>query len=194
MHEFLLAFIPLFVAVDAFGTLPILLGLLEQVEKDRHRRVIVQSMVTAASVAVVFVFAGRPLLRLLGITPADFMIAGGALLFVLSVRDLLASGKTPVTIDQDSVGAVPIGMPLITGPAVLTTCMLLVEQPGMTVPTLLAVLANVALAGLIYWFADPICARLGSSGSKVLSKIASLLLAAIGVMMVRKGFLLGLVR
>jgi multiple antibiotic resistance protein len=194
MHEFLLAFIPLFVAVDAFGTLPILLGLLEQVEKARHRRVIVQSMVTAASVAVVFVFAGRPLLRLLGITPADFMIAGGVLLFVLSVRDLLASGKTPFTIDQDTVGAVPIGMPLITGPAVLTTCMLLVEQPGMTVPTLLAVLANVALAGLIYWFADPICARLGSSGSKVLSKIASLLLAAIGVMMVRKGFLLGLAR
>jgi multiple antibiotic resistance protein len=85
------------------------------------------------------------------------------------------------------VGAVPIGMPLITGPAVLTTCMLLVEQPGMMIPTLLAVLANVVLVGVVYWFADPICARLGNSGAKVLSKIANLLLAAIAVMMVRKG-------
>jgi multiple antibiotic resistance protein len=187
MHDFLLAFIPLFVAVDAVGTLPVLLGLLEQVEKERHRRVIVQSVITAATVAVVFVFAGRPLLRMLGITPSDFMIAGGALLFVLSLRDLLAAGKATLAIDQDTVGAVPIGMPLITGPAVLTTCMLLVEQPGMMIPTLLAVLANVVLAGVVYWFADPICARLGSSGSKVLSKIANLLLAAIAVMMVRKG-------
>ena len=187
MHAFLLAFIPLFVAVDAFGTLPILVGLLESVDAAGRRRVIVQSVITAATVAAVFVLAGQRLLRLLGVTASDFMIAGGTLLFVLSLRDLLAATKQHYRIDQETVGAVPLGVPLVTGPAVLTTCMLLVDQPGMFFPTLLAVVANVAIAGVVFWFATPISLRLGSAGTKVLSKIANLLLAAIAVMMVRKG-------
>jgi len=187
MRLFLLAFIPLFVAVDAIGTLPILLGLLERVEKAHRRKIIAQSMLTAATVAAIFVLAGRPLLRLLGVTASDFMIAGGTLLFVLSLRDLLAAAKQHYRIDEETVGAMPIGVPLITGPAVLTTCMLLVDQQGVLVPTLLAAIANVLIAGVIYWFATPISDRLGSAGTKVLSKIASLLLAAIAVMMVRKG-------
>ncbi len=187
MHMFLLAFIPLFVAVDAFGTLPILIGLLEHVDVNHRRRVISQSVLTAATVAAIFVLAGRPLLRSLGVTASDFMIAGGTLLFVLSLRDLLAAAKQHYRVDQETVGAVPIGVPLITGPAVLTTCMLLVDQPGMLFPTLLAVVANVVIAGVVYWFAVPISAHLGSAGTKVLSKIANLLLAAIAVMMVRRG-------
>jgi multiple antibiotic resistance protein len=187
MHAFLLAFIPLFVAVDAFGTLPILVGLLESVDAAGRRRVIVQSVITAATVAAIFVLAGGPLLRLLGVTASDFMIAGGTLLFVLSLRDLLAAAKQHYRIDQETVGAVPLGVPLVTGPAVLTTCMLLVDQPGMFFPTLLAVVANVVIAGVVFWFAAPISMRLGSAGTKVLSKIANLLLAAIAVMMVRKG-------
>jgi len=187
LHTFLLAFIPLFVAVDAFGSLPILVGLLDGVEVRRRRSVIVQSVITAALVAGIFVVAGRPLLRLLGVTPSDFMIAGGTLLFVLSLRDLLASAKAQHRVDPETVGAVPMGVPLITGPAVLTTCMLLVEQPGMYVATLLAVVANVAIAGVVCWFAAPLSARLGMAGTKVLSKIANLLLAAIAVMMVRRG-------
>ena len=196
MHTFLLAFIPLFVAVDAFGSLPVLIGLLEHVDVPRRRRVIVQSVITAATVAGIFVLVGRPLLRLLGVTASDFMIAGGSLLFVLSLRDLLAAGKPHYRIDQETVGAVPIGVPLITGPAVLTTCMLLVDQPGMFVPTFLAVVANVVVAGVVFGFAVPLSRHLGSAGTKVISKIASLLLAAIAVMMVRKGLveLLGQMR
>lgn len=186
MHDFLLAFIPLFVAVDAIGSLPILLGLLERVDARRRRAVVVQSIFTAATVAALFVLGGRPLLRLLGVTASDFMIAGGALLFVLSLGDLLSAGQTHRKIDPETVGAVPIGVPLITGPAVLTTCMLLVDQYRMF-PTLLAAVANVLLAGMLFGFAAPITRALGSAGTKVLSKIANLLLASIAVMMMRKG-------
>jgi multiple antibiotic resistance protein len=186
MRSFLLAFIPLFVAVDAIGILPLVVGMLDRVEAAQRRRVLTQSVITAASVAAVFVLGGGPMLRLLGISASDFMIAGGALLFALSLRDLLAAGKQHVRVDQETVGAVPIGVPLITGPAVLTTCMLLVDQHGW-LPTLLAVLLNVGIAGVVFGFAVPIGARLGTSGTKVLSKIASLLLASIAVMIMRKG-------
>lgn len=186
MREFLSVFVPLFVAVDAIGSLPLLLGMLEHVEEARRRRVIVQSVLTAASVAAVFVIGGRHLLALLGVTPSDFMIAGGSLLFLLSLADLLSAGKPRRRIDLETVGAVPIGVPLITGPAVLTTVMLLVAQKGM-LPTLAATLLNVLLAGAFFWFAVPVTRLLGGAGTKVLSKIASLVLASIGVMMVRQG-------
>ena len=186
MHEFVLVFIPLFVAVDAIGTLPILIGLLENVDAARRRLIILQSVVTAASVACVFILVGQPMLRLLGITPSDFMIAGGVLLFIISMNEILAQNPSHRGADLATMGAVPLGVPLITGPAVLTTCMLLVDQYR-RIPTLLALLANVFLAGVMFWFATPISARLGGAGTKVLSKIAHLLLAAIGVMMVRKG-------
>ena len=186
MKDFLLAFIPLFVAVDAIGILPLYMGLVESIDDGRRRRIIVQSVFTAISVAAAFVVAGQPLLRLLGITTGDFMVAGGTLLFVISLRDLMAVGKARHIIDPETVGAVPIGVPLVTGPAVLTTCMLLVEQHHMAI-TLLAVGANVLIAGAVFWFASSISKRLGSAGTRTLSKIASLLLACIAVMMVRKG-------
>lgn len=185
-REFLLVFIPLFVAVDAVGILPLYLGLVEHIDGARRRRIIVQSVLTAITVAVAFVVAGQPLLHLLGLTPGDFMVAGGALLFVISLRDLMAVGKPRHTIDPETVGAVPIGVPLITGPAVLTTCLLLAEQHRMAM-TVIAVVANILIAGVVFWYASSISRRLGSAGTRTLSKIASLLLACIAVMMMRKG-------
>jgi len=188
MKPFLGSFVPLFVAVDAMGVLPLFVALTEGVNPDRRRRIIQQSVVTAGTVAVVFTLAGPPVLRALGITVSDFMMAGGLLLFALSLRDLLTVSKARERVDLDTLGAVPIGVPLITGPAVLTTCMLLVDQHG-RLPTLAAAVANVAIAGVVFSFAQPLSRRLGSAGSKTLSKMAALLLAAIAVMMVRRGVL-----
>lgn len=186
MHQFWLCFVPLFVAVDAIGVLPLFLGLTEGIERPRLRHIIWQSLVTGTLVAVIFVVIGKAVFRLLGITPADFMIAGGTLLFALSLRDLLVVEKHSVPVDPESLGAVPVGVPLIVGPAVLTTILILVDQHGI-LPTITASVVNILLAGVVFWFARSIASRLGRAGTKAISKIASLLLAAIAVMMVRKG-------
>lgn len=188
MKDFWLCFVPMFVAVDAIGVLPMYLGLTEGLEPSRVRRVLYQSIVTAAAVALAFLGAGKALLNLLGITVADFMVAGGILLFVISMTDLLTTEKTQRRVDVDSLGAVPLGVPLITGPAVLTTSILLLDQHG-PVPTAASVVLNIMIAGLFFRFAGPINQVLGRAGAKILSKIASLLLASIGVMIVRKGVL-----
>jgi len=186
VRAFFLCFVPLFVAVDAIGVLPLLVGLTEGIVRERQKRIVVQSVLTAGTTAALFVLGGEAALRWIGISMTDFTIAGGALLFAISLRDLLDVDRSRQRVDPATVGAVPIGVPLITGPAVLTTCVLLVSQHGTTL-TLAAALANVAVAGLVFWFADPISRQLGSPGTKTLSKMASLLLAAIGVMMVRRG-------
>ena len=186
MKEFWLCFVPLFVAVDAVGVLPLFISLTEGIEPAQLKKVVAQSVVTASTVALIFLVFGPVLLRFMGITVSDFMIAGGILLFAIALSDLLTGEKRNRLIDHGCLGAVPIGVPLITGPGVLTTCILLVGIYGQGL-TSAAVLANVALAGVIFAFSTPITRVIGRTGAKTLSKVASLLLAAFAVMLIRKG-------
>ena len=186
MKNFWLCFVPLFVAVDAVGVLPMYIGLTHDLAHSKVRRLLYQSIATATLVALAFLWAGKALLTLLGITVADFMIAGGILLFLVAMSDLLTTDKIQRRVDMESLGAVPLGVPLITGPAVLTTSILLLDQYGL-VPTALSVILNILIAGLLFYFAGPIDRVLGKTGAKILSKIAGLLLASIAVMIIRKG-------
>ncbi|NLW50614.1 MAG: MarC family protein [Candidatus Brocadiaceae bacterium] len=186
MRDFWLCFVPLFVAVDAMGVTPMFVGLTEGLSGPRLHRIILQSLVVALAVGLLFLAVGKAVLALLGVSIADFMVAGGTLLFVLSVRDLVTVEKTERQVDPDSLGAVPLGVPLIAGPAVLTTSLLLLNQHGI-VPTAAALTVNVLIAGGLFWVSPGLNRVLGKAGSKALSKLASLLLAAIGVMIVRRG-------
>lgn len=186
MKSFGLCFIPLFVAVDAIGVLPLFMNLTEDIEQSKIKNIIIQSMITALIVALAFIAVGTATLKLLGISVADFMIAGGTLLFVISIRDLLSTEKKNYAIDLESMGAVPIGVPLITGPAVLTTSMLLINEHSLFI-TSLAIITNILIAGAIFFMAPLINRIIGKTGSKTVSKITSLLLAAIGVMIIRRG-------
>lgn len=186
MKSFWLCFVPLFVAVNAFGVLPLFINLTEGIEPQKVRHVVFQSMITALIVALAFLALGTIILNLLGITVADFMIAGGTLLFIISIREIISTDKSLYPIDLDSMGAVPIGVPLITGPAVLTTSMLLINEHTLII-TSLAIIINILIAGGIFLSAPLINRVLGKTGSKTISKITSLLLAAIAVMIIRRG-------
>jgi multiple antibiotic resistance protein len=186
MDAFWLCFLPLLVAVDAIGIVPLFIGLTQPFLPAQRQRVLRQSVLTAAVVALAFVFGGNALLRALGITVADFMVAGGALLFVFSLSDLIAPQRASGLPAADSFGAVPLGVPLLAGPAVLTTSMLLVDQYGQ-LPTAVAVIANMILAWVTLRFAPLIHRLLGATGTRVIQRVMLLLLAAIAVMTMRKG-------
>ena len=106
MNEFFLAFVPIFVAVDAIGLLPIYLNLTEGLEPSARRKIVFQSFLTAVLVAVGFVFLAKGVFRLMGITIHDFMVAGGVLLFAISAVDLVSERK--FTRQIDTLGAVPL--------------------------------------------------------------------------------------
>ncbi len=185
--SFLLAFIPIFVAVDAVGTLPIFISLTLGIDQKRKKVIIAQSIITALCLAIGFIFLGKIVFRFLGITMGDFMVAGGIILFCIAIMDLLSSGKER-RVPAEELGAVPIGTPLIVGPGVLTTSLMIIDSYGFA-PTILAVLANVLLAGGIFTFSDQLIKILGKSGSRALSKVMALLLASIAVMMIRRGLM-----
>jgi len=186
LQSILLSFIPLFVAVDAIGILPIFVSLTEGMEEKARTRVIIQSMCTAIGLAIGFVLVGKLVFKFLGITIGDFMIAGGAILFCLAIIDMVSATTKERRIPGPELGAVPLGTPLIAGPAVLTTSMLVVSQHGIAA-TVVSIIANILLAGLLMRLSSSLMSFLGEAGSKALSKITSLLLAAIAVMLMRKG-------
>lgn len=181
----LLAFIPIFVAVDAIGILPLFVSLTEGAKEKEKSRIIFQSMVTAMCLAVGFIFLGNAVFTLMGITLGDFMVAGGSILFYIAVADIRGPGKGASYANQE-LGAVPLGTPLIVGPAVLTSSLIMRGEYGL-LATLISVLVNILLAGLILSLSGAIIKVLGKSGSRALSKVTNLLLAAIAVMLIRKG-------
>jgi len=187
LNEILLVFIPMFFTVDPIGILPIFASLTQGLTSPQKRQIIVQSLLTASLVAVGFILLGKGIFHFLGITMGDFMVAGGVILFSLAMVDLTYQGKTRRGVASE-LGAVPIGTPLVVGPAVLTISLMLVSVHGLVV-TLIALFLNIAIVGLVFTFSDTLMSLLGSAGSRALSKVMMLLLAAIGVMMVRRGIL-----
>lgn len=186
LKDFLLVFVPMFVAVDALGLLPLFLGLTEGMDRRDRRRTIEQAVLTALGVAVGFVILGKNLFRLMGITVDDFMVAGGLLLFIIALLDLISGAKMARRVD--TIGAVPLGVPLMVGPGVLTTGLMLVDVHGVGA-TMLAMAVNILIAGGVFMTADFWMRLLGQAGSQAISKVGSLLLAAFAVMMMRRGLI-----
>jgi multiple antibiotic resistance protein len=187
-EPYILTFIPIFVAVDAIGNIPVFIALVEGMTKKQRQRVIAESVATATVMAVLFMLAGKWVFRQLNITIADFQIAGGLLLFVIAVRLLLPGAVKHTFSDSHdkNVGAFPLGTPLITGPAVLTTTLMMLDAYGVA-PTFLSLALNMFLVWITLVKADLVMKIFGEAGTRAFSKIMFILLAAIAVMMVRRG-------
>jgi multiple antibiotic resistance protein len=182
---FILSFIPLFVAIDVLGLVPIFLSLTGKMNPKEKKKLITDATLTALAVSLVFLFGGRLIFNFLGITENDFRVGGGIVLLVLAIVDLIFAGEENRT-PQTSVGVVPIGIPLIIGPAVLTTLLIVVDAYGY-LAAVIALLANLFLVWLIFRNSNLIIRIMGEAGAKAFAKVAALFMAAIAIMMIRVG-------
>ena len=187
MHRFLEVFIPLFVTIDPFGMIPIFLAVTAGVPEAQRRRVSFQAVFAATAICISFMFAGQALFRFLGISEDDFRIAGGILLLIFAVLDLLKTGK-PAVNEDEIVGIVPLATPLIAGPATLTTILVLATRPEIGYArTALGLLVNFAILQAAMFFASAICRLIGINALRAFSKLVMVLLAAIAVNFIRSG-------
>lgn len=185
LQHVLTAFIPLLVATDLLGLIPFFLGLTQGLSPDYVKKTTYQAILTAAIVSIGFVLLGKLIFRFLGITVPDFQIAGGLILLALTLRELV--GAFNVSQPKEDFGVVPLGMPLIAGPGLITTLLLMIDTVGIW-STLVALILNLAIVGASLYYAGRIAKRIGTSGLKAMSKITALLLAAIAVRLIRQGF------
>ncbi len=180
-----LPFIPFFVAFNVLGILPIFVSLTSEMAQPERKRVARQSILTGFLVSVGFLGAGKSVFVLIGITVPDFQIAGGILLFIISIVDLIFPEKTR-TFPKETMGVVPIGIPLIVGPAVLTLLLMIVHTYGYF-STLLCLVLNLLIVWLAFGQSHRIMQLIKEGGAKGLGKVFSLLLAAFAMMMIRIG-------
>jgi len=187
IKNFLLALIPIFVAMDAIGVLPFFLAFTEGMKGAERKRVVRASILTGFVVSLGFLALGKFIFTVIGITISDFKVAGGTILLVIAIRELLFPEKKRSIVDE-TVGVVPLGVPLIVGPAVLTTTIISVDTYGY-IPTITSLCINLLFAGWVFLRADLLIRLLGEGGARGVGKVISLLLAAIAVMMIRMGII-----
>jgi multiple antibiotic resistance protein len=184
-HNLLMAFIPLFVAIDILGAIPIFVSLTVGMDAKAKKRLVVEATLTAGAVALVFLISGKLIFSFLGITENDFRIGGGIVLLVLSVYELLFA-KDAQRDPGTSVGVVPIGIPLIMGPAALTSIIIVVDNYGYWM-SMMSLFINLLIVWLVFRHSEFMMKVMGVAGSRAFAKVASLFMAAIAVMMIRVG-------
>jgi multiple antibiotic resistance protein len=183
-QQLLYSFIGLFVAMDVIGILPMYLGMTQGLETRKRRRMVNASVMVAAIVALVFLVIGRWIFKGLGIALYDFKVGGGIVLLVMAILDLIRGkgGEAHTT----STGVVPLGVPLITGPGLITTVMLQARLYGYPI-VLVAMTANFLFAWAALRKSAVITRVIGGEGTDIISKIAALLMTAIAFSMIRSG-------
>src|SRR5919197_1492530 len=111
--------IALFVVIDPLGSVPLFIALTEKMEKNERKAVSKIAIITAAILLFVFAIAGSEILTIFGITISSFMVAGGVLLFIVSI-ELLTHGAWRFGVgtrgDTGESGVVPLAFPLLAGP------------------------------------------------------------------------------
>ncbi len=199
MLEFVFnSFVTLLVVVDPLGLAPIFAALTRGYSEKRKREVAIRGTIIGAAILLLFAVAGDVLLESLGIGIPAFRIAGGVLLFLLSLDMIFASpsGLRSRTVREqeelsyeDDVSVFPLAIPLLAGPGAITTVLLYTGERNATeLAVFVAVLLAVLLLSLVCLLLAPRIMRLfGETGSNVLARVLGVLLAALAVQFVLDG-------
>jgi multiple antibiotic resistance protein len=182
---FVLTFVPLFIVIDALGILPVVISMGQDMSRRENHKMIHVATITATVVGLVFLFFGQLILRAMGISVGSFAIAGGLVLLVLSIT-YMTTGRMMQVIKEEMVAVVPIGTPLTVGPATITTLLLLATQFPLYM-VLVSFALNMLIAWAIFIVGGQVARFFGQGGLKAVSKVFSLLLAAIAVTMIIHG-------
>ena len=184
-ENFLQSFLPLFVAFDVLGVLPLYAKFSLNLDEQRRGRILRESIVTAFLVALGFILLGKQVLQYLGITIPDFLVAGGVILFLIAARDLVA-GRSDSEGQGELFGVVPLGVPLLAGPAVFATSLIIYNSVGLWY-VLLSLCLNLCVCGIIFRYSHHIVRLVGRRWLEAISKVFSVILASLAIMFIRTG-------
>ncbi|MFC1861476.1 MarC family protein [Chloroflexota bacterium] len=192
IQAFVLTFVPLFIVIDAPGILPCVLSLSDKMTRHQRRKMIHIASLTATLVGLAFLFFGQFILNVMGISMGSFSVSGGIILLVLSIKYML-TGQMVDAIKEELVAVVPIGTPLLSGPATITTLLLLVTQFPLYI-VLISVVVYILISWGLFLLGNLVIRLMGQGGLKAVSNVFNLLLAAIAVTMIARGLnLLGII-
>ena len=184
--DLLRATISLFAVINPIGTITLFASITQKIQKNERDRVLKTTVVTAGALLMIFAVAGTQILSIFGITISSFMIAGGILLFVVSIELLTHGGWRFGGTVSDESGVVPLAFPLLAGPGAITTVILSFQMSGLMV-TVLSIAIVIGITYVVFFLTGTIYRVLGRRGSLIITRIFAVLVAAIAVQYVVDG-------
>jgi multiple antibiotic resistance protein len=186
LRDFHLVLLPLLVVMDPLGVLPFLAAFTGAMPAAQRGRIHRTALLTGLVVGVLFLLAGRAVFALLGVQVYHFLVAGGAVLFALALREMMTSGAEPPAEPDELMAVVPIGTPLLVGPATISLLLVLSAlHPLWLVVT--AFVVNMAIAWVVFSQTGRLVRWVGAGGLRAFNKVMYLLLAAIAVKLITDG-------
>ena len=190
-YDTLKSTIALFVVIDPIGTVPLFIALTEKMGRKERKAVSKTAIITSGVLLVVFAIAGTQILTFFGITIFSFMIAGGILLFIVSIELLThgiwrfgTSGGGNLTSGES--GVVPLAFPLLAGPGAITSVIISFQTAGLIV-TILSITIVIGITYVILQAINPIYRLLGRRGSIIITRVFAVFIAAIAVQYIIEG-------
>ncbi|MCX6872927.1 MAG: NAAT family transporter [Verrucomicrobia bacterium] len=190
LKTFVSAVFMLTLVMDPLGNIPMFISALKEVPAERKRAVLARELFIALGIMVFFLLFGKYIVSFLAIDPTAMSVAGGIVLFLIALQMIFPTQHSPFGGSPDGEPfIVPLAIPLLAGPATLTTVLLFsLQQPGKlglwVVVVATAWLVNSAILGGL---ADSLSRLLGRRGLLAMEKLMGMILITISVQMVMTG-------
>jgi multiple antibiotic resistance protein len=186
-NEILKAVITLFVVIDPIGIIPLFASFTEKMQSKDRKALSQTATITAGILLFIFAIAGTQIFAIFGIDVFSFMIAGGVLLFIVSI-ELLTHGAWRFGGDtrKDDSGVVPLAFPLLAGPGAITAVIISYQTSGVIV-TIISIAIVIAITYVLLLLVIPIYRILGRRGSMVITRVFAVLVAAFAVQYIVEG-------
>jgi multiple antibiotic resistance protein len=190
--------ISLLAILNPLGAIPLFLGLTEGMSTTSRRGTGRAAGLAVAIVLTIAVWFGQDILEIFGVRIASFQVGGGILALLMAI-DMLQARLSPSKQtreeareagSRESVGVVPLGIPLLAGPGSISLAIVGAQQAAGT-PEMLGLTVVVLLIGTITWIvlraAEPLGRILGRTGINIITRLMGLVLAAIAIEFIATG-------
>lgn len=188
MEFFISSVITLCLVMDPFGNIPLFISALKKVAPERRKAVLVRELAIALGIMVAFLYCGKWFLHAFGIHSFSMSIAGGLILFIISIK-LVFSNEDETKSDpkEEEPFIVPLAIPLVAGPAALSIVMILSAQQPNKLITLASVITASVINSAVLMLSFPISNLLGKRGLAAIERLTGMILVLMSVDMVMGG-------
>jgi len=179
----------LFLVIDPIGNIPLFLGVLKNVDEERHKKIILRELIIGFVVLLAFLLFGRYILILLQISETALSIAGGIVLFMIAIKMVFKGSEKIFEGNLDSEPfIVPLAVPLIAGPSAMATVMLLVAREPQRMPEwIIALVFAWFISGIILYFSDYLSKLLRKRALTAVERLMGMVLTTVAVQMLITG-------
>ncbi|ACS81084.1 MarC family protein [Maridesulfovibrio salexigens] len=178
---------PLFLIMDPLGNLPVCLSMLREYSPSRQRKILLRELFFALGIIILFMYLGAGLMKMLNIHQSTLRIAGGVILFIISMKMIFPKPESSADDSEKDPFIVPIAVPLFAGPSLLAAVMVYGSKGDAGINVLSGVLIAWAMSFIIMMTGPTMARILGKRGLRACERLMGLILILLSVQMLEDG-------